>query len=541
MDCKSWISTVDKPGSTLKHATSALAFPLNHGVTPDDLKCSADLWKNDPMNTQIPVSERRPHRTWIDCLPTPHLSPGPSLKIRTIAWHFRHALVTFCDDFHHFKPELGMPETVNQIPVTKTSHIPCRAMDINSSTNDGQAQIVEHICMQANIGDPTDFPSMCDVREHVMLVHGDLGTAERLHGIKQSRSIETKEVRRLQPVVFVMGLFHLQMACTEALWRMFIEPKSVRADPHSLYSQACQVRPHDSGRIGSKPGFRLIHDIAHHCGYARMLDCWRVEVKRIDNSWTTLELFAKSKPTYTDLVRLSLVLASTYVDKPAVYDKVFRNNSLILARLIQYLEITHALKHGDIGRVEETFLHWVFVFKSTGKHKYATHLIQTMNDLKYVYPEGLKRAIRLNWLCNPTGKVDGFRAIDWLVELMNLYTKVVYGSSGSARTFELILKQSPLIEIFRRVHVLIQDNFHMLHRSVRHAPPNLKNTLSVLCALLEKHKAHEIVPNRNTSPEALKDHFKDGMLVLQTQKGNQAQGEDEDDARGELEFEDLEA
>ncbi|KAF8973352.1 hypothetical protein BDZ97DRAFT_1648916, partial [Flammula alnicola] len=77
--------------------------------------------------------------------------------------------------------------------------------------------------------------------------------------------------------------------------------------------------------------------------------------------------------------------------------------------------------------------------------------------------------IQLNWLCNSTGKIDGFWAIDWLVKLMNLYTKIIYGSSGSAQTYELILKQSPLIEVFQHVHTLIQNNFHLLYRSTRHA------------------------------------------------------------------------
>jgi len=29
----------------------------------------------------------------------------------------------------------------------------------------------------------------------------------------------------------------------------------------------------------------------------------------------------------------------------------------------------------------------------------------------------------MNWLVNPTGTRDGFRSVDWVVELMNLYTK----------------------------------------------------------------------------------------------------------------------
>jgi hypothetical protein len=35
-----------------------------------------------------------------------------------------------------------------------------------------------------------------------------------------------------------------------------------------------------------------------------------------------------------------------------------------------------------------------------------------------------RRSIRYNILINPTGKVGKFRAVDWCVELNNLYTKV---------------------------------------------------------------------------------------------------------------------
>jgi len=50
MDFKSWMPTVEKPGSTMTHATSAFAFPLAHGVIPEDLKCSGELWATDPNN-----------------------------------------------------------------------------------------------------------------------------------------------------------------------------------------------------------------------------------------------------------------------------------------------------------------------------------------------------------------------------------------------------------------------------------------------------------------------------------------------------------
>jgi len=128
-------------------------------------------------------------------------------------------------------------------------------MDINQSTNNGQAQILENILIQANLGDPTDMPGVVDIREHIILIHRDLGTAERLEGIQASRAIESKPVCCLQYPVFIMGLFHYQMACADAIWRMIVEPKALRNGANSLYQQACLVRLHDSGWIGSKPGF----------------------------------------------------------------------------------------------------------------------------------------------------------------------------------------------------------------------------------------------------------------------------------------------
>lgn len=43
--------------------------------------------------------------------------------------------------------------------------------------------------------------------------------------------------------------------------------------------------------------------------------------------------------------------------------------------------------------------------------------------LMFLAPDS--RAIRLHMLVNPTGKEHAFRGVDWVVELMNLFTKVV--------------------------------------------------------------------------------------------------------------------
>lgn len=87
-----------------------------------------------------------------------------------------------------------------------------------------------------------------------------------------------------------------------------------------------------------------------------------------------------------------------------------------------------------------------------------------------------------------------------------------------------MVKNSPLIETFRRVHTSIRDNFLLVHRSVRHALPNLKTTLERLTELLQKHHAYESthrVGAELADTEELVDHFRQGMLILQQEKSIQ--------------------
>lgn len=115
-------------------------------------------------------------------------------------------------------------------------------------------------------------------------------------------------------------------------------------------------------------------------------------------------------------------------------DYGFENQLLFNRDALCYRILSHAMDHGAISLVEDILAVWVPIFKGCKKHKYASHLKNFLICLKN-YPPPLARAIRLNWLCNPTGAKDGFRAIDWLVELNNLYIKVrvrsILGSLGS--------------------------------------------------------------------------------------------------------------
>lgn len=69
---------------------------------------------------------------------------------------------------------------------------------------------------------------------------------------------------------------------------------------------------------------------------------------------------------------------------------VFENTSLRKQHGLLYLELSHAMNYGDVGQILRILPYWIVVFKSTGKSKYAAHMIQFITDLHHVYPKCLK-------------------------------------------------------------------------------------------------------------------------------------------------------
>jgi hypothetical protein len=133
-------------------------------------------------------------------------------------------------------------------------------MKIKQSTTDSNIQVIDNLHSQGGIGQPSDKGFLVgfdvDMSEWIIIVHGDLLTKERLDSIKESRSIEDTAKRRFQQLHFVPGLFHYKMACADAHWRTWVKPKEACADENSLYEHAGVLRPDDTGKFISKPGFQ---------------------------------------------------------------------------------------------------------------------------------------------------------------------------------------------------------------------------------------------------------------------------------------------
>lgn len=407
MEVKHLVPTVEKPQDSLLHLTSGTLLPLYHGVSTEDLRCSSELWSKSKLNP-----ENRTSGTggidWTELTnihPDPPHTSGLTRRERFGRWKFLHDLVHHGPGyFRQFAGDLGEPEVLEQIPVVKTEQVPVEGMDVNQSSVQGNADALENLFKQGGVGDPQDVDpdrakGLRDVGDHVIIVHGDLSTCERVQSLQVSRSEEKTPWRRLQPVVFCMGLFHLKMAAADAIWRIFIQPTKAREDPTSLMAYVAQIRPKETGKIGSKPGFRRMHEVIQHVGIASRLDCWATEVKkrRIQG---TLEEWAERKPSWDEVTEVATHLIRTYVANRTFSelrwspenerDPQWENTLLREQYFLLYEELSYAMNSGDIGRVEDCFMPWVYIFRGCGKHKYAAQMLRFLHDLYKVYPERLR-------------------------------------------------------------------------------------------------------------------------------------------------------
>lgn len=407
IELKHGVPTAENPEDVLIHLTSATMLPLYHGVKASDLKCSEELWRGtkERMDTTKSNLVNPNFLDLLDIHPEPANDPSDmTRRDRFNAWVFLQTLVLHGPDFFRkFRHNLGEPEAIDCIPVVKTEQVPAQAMDINPSTVAGNADVLTNVLKQGGVGwsSEDDLPSgVKNLGDHVVIIHGDLSTGERIESLQASRSEEGTPWLRFQFIVFILGLFHLKMACADAIWRIFIQPLKARDDPHSLLEHVGLLRPKETGKIGSKPGFRRMHEVIQHVGIVSRLECWRKATGRENPNWSSLELYAQSNPTWETLVHIANQLALEEVagadfdelrrQAPERRDKQRENHLLRQQYFLLYEELSYAMNAGDIGRVETCFMPWVFIFRGCGKHKYAAHMMRYLYNVHFVYPEGLR-------------------------------------------------------------------------------------------------------------------------------------------------------
>ena len=248
--------------STFESITTSLVFKLEHGVTVDDLK--------RPLVSPQSENHHGLHITNRHVTPLPKpidvlLTSAARRRVHEgMTWVIRKILVDNWAPQH--KKRLGDILSDICIPRTKTSHQPAFAVHEKCSGNDGNIKVLENLREQLGLDEEI-------LRHHVLLVHGDLGVLERIQSVLESHHIEGTDIETLQYIETIPGLFHILMACADAVWHIYLQPKDLHDDPCGIWKQFCQLYPNMQAKLASYPGFRVMHDGIEHVIAARVLDC----------------------------------------------------------------------------------------------------------------------------------------------------------------------------------------------------------------------------------------------------------------------------
>ena len=93
--------------------------------------------------------------------------------------------------------------------------------------------------------------------------------------------------------------------------------------------------------------------------------------------------------------------------------------------------------------------------------------------------------------------------------------QVIFAGQGSNRTHQLVMKRSVLIEIYRSVHQMIENNFYLTHHTVRHSSPKMLRTISRLRSYIEDPSRNPHVHSNGRSVQyEIPDYITNGFSLL---------------------------
>lgn len=389
---------------TLVHMTTTAMFPLHPTTTKAHLDFS-DRLRDLAVDPPIPPTIAQ----LLANLPSKYNEldeRNQSIQDRFNSWKFRSDLVTYSPPaFTVFKDRLGEPEDIETIPLTKTKQVPLRASKTGPSTPAKNATVIEEFFRQSNIGESniqsmtsTDYNPV-DPGNSAILTFGDLLTVQHVHSLQASRIDDVSPGRRFQAIVLCHGWFHVRMACADAIWRRHIKPSGTDTDMNSLMKFVTQIRPLEKHKIHTNPTFRQLHEVILHVGIILRLDAWRVEVCCRHPEISSLEQWAETNPEWEEILEIADVLTQKFIASADTAqdirkednqrDKIFEISKAYHKDFLLYEEMTYAMNHGDIGRLDACLTEWMGYFMGCGKVKYAQALLHYLVNMYVIYPKPL--------------------------------------------------------------------------------------------------------------------------------------------------------
>ncbi|EJF56897.1 hypothetical protein DICSQDRAFT_150154 [Dichomitus squalens LYAD-421 SS1] len=450
---------------TQENGTCATVFPL-HDAAPDNMK-TADLLATFDAAAPLAMGDIY------------HTPAEAQLFRKSLEHTILRTIISSSDLFARFRADADacLPATDDQMSLHKTETYPLPAMNIDESSPTGNTEVLDTIFTELEYARRRpNFPAFA------ALVFGDQLSISRSRTIISNRAGHEDSAQSYANIVFGPGFFHHQMAVTHGIIEThFGDPTAGHRNPASLsfFNTVLDRKPIVPSSL---PPYRVCRNLIFTTLSAASLHCLglvcgaeSLEKYTADLSFRTLR---KDITKIYDRRKLGSPFDS-YSQPLTSGDMVFENASLFIRDALVFREFTDAIKGGYSGRIVRALKILTFMYRGSGRLKYAHECLHLIHNLTRVWPGPLRAIMINNWLVNPTGKPNAWVPVDLLQEHMNFWIKMV----------------SPCISVFRKLALQMNETLGA-NLGTKHHSPDLQKDFESLCDLMRGNGVFRVEPGR---------------------------------------------
>jgi hypothetical protein len=295
----------------------------------------------------------------------------------------------FSDYQHHNSKHFGPLPAVNKLPSGPkfvTQEFILGTSELEEASYNGTLKVVADLFCQLHLH--TEEEQIQTGLEQIIAWMGDQLTVEHLQGLWKYHHEDFNLFDQMDYMIPVFGWFHLVMEFANSLHKQYL---GTSAGVGGM-QQAFDILKCTGLVMQSTKGLFWHHldKAIHHISEAHFRSTWLVvgKVKKLADLKTKLP---------QELCNLAKMVIQGHVCQEALVhldglpvdeqDQIQHQWIMWNTDVLPYLELRDAMKHGDVGCMEDLFPMLLFCFVGGGNPKYAIEILELLQGLQWEWPD----------------------------------------------------------------------------------------------------------------------------------------------------------
>ncbi|KAF9369712.1 hypothetical protein CPB97_003364 [Podila verticillata] len=358
---------------------------------------------------------------------------------------------------------------IKKLDVNKTALFPLQTMRLDESTIAGNLAVLERI-MQVGL----QLPKKWFANPKNTIFAGDQMTVSRLLTLKIHRIVDTDPYHSLAWVHPTLQLFHLSMNLCGTIFRTHYGSPEF---PGTLASISIFLGRKRLSK--EKQEFKAADELLRIVFDAMV----QLLCESLQQGGTSDEL---------DISKFTETITNSFCGLPTPsllglpFTTVNVNALLFLHDVAVHIELTEAIKAGDIGRISHLLPIITLMMHGGGNTNYALEMLRLLYGIRHLWTDEWVTRVLSSMLVNPKG-IDGeWMATDMLQENHNYLLKSIFSSKGSNMTWEYLRDAiSTNIRTFQAISRMFEREVGVGSSSTKHQKPSTASDISKIHGYLQ--------------------------------------------------------